>query len=368
MDLCLIHLSDFHLRNKTALTTDKFLQSLVADASMRIRDLDLPDPFIALSGDLAFGGREEEYALVDSFLGSLGEKLHPRKMIFCPGNHDVNWSMLSPLSSNLMNLMIESGGGSLEAVETSLANATDREAIMNGMRPYYSFLEKHGAKVSDMPHYVESTEVANLRLNFISLNSAYIFSQKYFYQGYVGRQQIESAFTRLDQIGQPAFNITLVHHPLEAIAPPSQEETKKLLLQFSDVVLNGHVHSPRVSVEYTANMIGRTKQGSPPVISCARCVFNESNNPAVISGYSIFGIDFEYERVASVKVWEVQLDSSKGEWYHDEKKRTYPLVVKAPSARENAGTDALPPSDHVGPKVTDAERGLLSRWKRSEQN
>jgi predicted MPP superfamily phosphohydrolase len=368
MDFCLIHLSDFHLRSKTLLTTDGILQSLVTDASERIRELDLPDPYIALSGDLAFGGREDEYSLVDSFLGTLGEKLHSRKTIFCPGNHDVNWSLLSPLNSNLMNLMIEKGEGSLETAEASFASETERETLMSGMSPYYSFLKSHGVRVSNMAYYIESAEVANLKLNFISLNSAYLFSAKYYYEGYVGRQQIESAAAKVDQMGQPAFNITLVHHPLEAIAPPSQEETKKLLLQLSDIILNGHVHSPRVSLEYTANMIGRTKQGPPPVVSCARCVFSGDNNPAVIPGYSIFGIDFEYEGVASLKVWEVQFDKGKGEWYHDERKRTYPLVVKVPSARESAGTDVLGSSDQVGQKVTDAEKRLLSRWKRSNRD
>ena len=368
MDFCLIHLSDFHLSSKTLSTTDRILRSLVADASERIHDLDLPDPYIAVSGDLAFSGREEEYALVDSFLGKLGETLHPRKIVFCPGNHDVNWSLLSPLNSKLMNLMIEKGNGSLEAVEASFASVTDRETLMHGMRPYYSFLKSHGVEVSDMPYYIESTEVANLKLNFISLDSAYIFSEKYYYNGYVGRQQIESAARKVDQIGQPAFNVTLVHHPLEAIAPPSQEETKQLILGFSDVILNGHVHSPRVALEYAASMIGRTKQGPPPVVSCARCVFNEDNDPTVIPGYSIFGIDFEYEKVASLKVWEVRLDSSKGEWYHDERKGTYPLVVKVPSRSESAGEDAIVTSDQVGPKVTDAEKRLLSRWKRSERD
>ena len=219
-----------------------------------------------------------------------------------------------------------------------------------------------------MPYYVESTEASNLKLNFISLNSAYIFSEKYYYNGYVGRQQIESAASKVNQMGQPAFNVTLVHHPLEAIAPPSQEETKKLLLQLSDVILNGHVHSPRVSLEYTARMIGRTKEGPPPIVSCARCVFNEDDDPTVIPGYSIFGIDFEYERVTSLKVWEVQLDGGKGKWYHDERKGTYPLVVKVPSRSESAGADALGTPDQVGPKVTDEEKRLLRRWKRSNRD
>jgi hypothetical protein len=125
-----------------------------------------------------------------------------------------------------------------------------------------------------------------------------------------------------------------------------------------DVILNGHVHSPRVSVEYTGRMLGRTRAGPPPVVSCARCVFDEANDPTVSSGYSIIGLDFEYERVAAMKVWEVQFDRSKVLWYYDEAKQTYPMVVKIP-----APGGVLSGSSRVGPKVTDEERQLLRRWK-----
>jgi hypothetical protein len=102
-------------------------------------------------------------------------------------------------------------------------------------------------------------------------------------------------------------------------------------------------------------MLGRTREGPPPVISCARCVFDEANDPGVSSGYSIIGVDFEYEKVASLKVWEVEFDKSKGTWYYDERKETYPLVVRVPRAGQDLGG--------VGPKVTDEEKRLLDRWK-----
>ena len=226
-----------------------------------------------------------------------------------------------------------------------------------GMGPYYSFLERHGIRSVPDLFYVRPHTVANLRLNIISLNSAYLFSRKYNYQGYVGLPQLKAAEAAVSNQREPSLNMTLVHHPLEAIVPASQEETKRRLFAFSDVILNGHVHSPRVSVEYTARMLGRSREGPPPEISCARCVFDEANSPDVSSGYSIIGIDFEYEKAASLKVWEVEFDREKGTWYYDDKKQTYPMVVKVSAG---SGDEV----DRVGPKVTDAERSLLGRWKR----
>lgn len=81
---------------------------------------------------------------------------------------------------------------------------------------------------------------------------------------------------------------------------------------------------------------------------------DEANDPTVSSGYSIIGVDFEYEHVAAVKVWEVEFNKPSFKWYYDEKKRTYPLEVNVPLAGREYG---------VGPKVTDAERKLLEKWK-----
>jgi len=359
LDFCLVHLSDFHLRTSTQPQTDQILSSLAADLRGRIESLDLPNPHVALSGDLAYGGRDEEYAIVDGFVDNLVKSLHARSATFCGGNHDVNWSSLAPLATDLMNEMVEKRGG-VASTEARFAIDADRVAMRAGMDPYYKFLEKHGIRSESDLYYTKSLNVANLKLNLISLNSAFLFSRKYNYHGYVGQQQLKSAEKFVTGQREPSFNITLVHHPLEAIVPSSQEETKRRLFAFSDVILNGHVHSPRVSVEYTARMLGRAREGPPPVISCARCVFDEANDPSVSSGYSIIGIDFEYEKVAAIKVWEVEFDRRKGTWYYDEKKQTYPMVVKV---QTGSGEDL----DRVGTKVTDADRSLLGRWKQEQK-
>jgi len=290
---------------------------------------------------------------VDAFVGSLTDSLHGRSVTFCGGNHDVNWGVLAPISTEMMNEMVEKRGG-VAATESNYAIESERDAMKAGMGPYYSFLQRHGIRSEPDLYYLSSQTVANLKLNLISLNSAYLFSRKYNYHGYAGLPQLKAAEKAVTGNTRPSFNITLVHHPLEAIVPSSQEETKRRLFSFSDIILNGHVHSPRVSVEYTARMLGRTREGPPPVISCARCVFDEANDPTVSSGYSIIGIDFEYEKAASLKVWEVEFDREKGEWYYDENKQTYPMTVEV-----QAGSG----DDRVGPKVTDAERTLLGRWR-----
>ena len=147
MDFALVHLSDFHLRTKTQAQTDPILSSLANDLPDRVQSLDLPTPHLALSGDLAYGGLDEEYALVDAFVDSLTDKLHARSTVFCGGNHDVNWSLISPLCGDLMKGMVERGG-STTLTEEKFGNDADRETLRAGMGPYYSFWERRGVKSS----------------------------------------------------------------------------------------------------------------------------------------------------------------------------------------------------------------------------
>ncbi len=55
----------------------------------------------------------------------------------------------------------------------------------------------------------------------------------------------------------------------------------------------------------------------------------------------------------------MEFDKEKGSWYYDERKQTYPMVVKVQS-----GSGDNP--DRVGPKVTDAERSLLGKWREEQ--
>ena len=137
----------------------------------------LPDPHVALSGDLAYGGREEEYSIVDGFVDELREALNARKMVYCGGNHDVNWSLLAPFDAELMNDMVEKRGG-VAGAEKRFGDDTDREALRKGMGRYCSFLEKRGLKSTSDLFYVDCVDVTDLRLNYISLNSAFLFSRK----------------------------------------------------------------------------------------------------------------------------------------------------------------------------------------------
>ena len=72
---------------------------------------------------------------MDSFVGSLTDSIHGRSVTFCGGNHDVNWSVLAPISTDMMNEMVEKRGG-VATTESRYAVEADRGAMKAGMGPY----------------------------------------------------------------------------------------------------------------------------------------------------------------------------------------------------------------------------------------
>lgn len=86
-----LHLSDFHLRVRDAWPQDVVLTAL-CDSIARQREAGLIADFILATGDLAFSGKGEEYALAADFFDALCKASNvPKDRVFVvPGNHDVD--------------------------------------------------------------------------------------------------------------------------------------------------------------------------------------------------------------------------------------------------------------------------------------
>jgi predicted MPP superfamily phosphohydrolase len=320
--LRLIHLSDLHLGERNTLEASIVLDTLVKDVNSRLSQWNLANPYIAISGDLTFAGRKEEYKLVDDFFGRLSDKLKPAGFVFCPGNHDLNWSDHPRSNSDLMEDLVERGTSSITRVDKRFEHDHDREELRTGMSNYYEFLAKHGVVFNSYLYSLSSIVAEQFKVNFIGLNSAYLFCSKYSYYGYVGMPQLERAFNEASSKGNlpddfRVFNISLVHHPFQAIVPASQIETENLTKSRSDVILNGHVHNLRVYLDLTASLIGARNTRSHPVISGARCVYDEVNDPHIVPGYSILDLQFEGNLVKRIEIYEIHYDKTKEEWLAD---------------------------------------------------
>jgi predicted MPP superfamily phosphohydrolase len=99
----LVHLSDIHFNKKSGdhwdVDTD-LRNELLLDAARQFKTLGKPD-LLLIGGDVAFGGKKDEYVRAREWLTELMEKLEVQipKVLIVPGNHDVDQGIVKASSS-----------------------------------------------------------------------------------------------------------------------------------------------------------------------------------------------------------------------------------------------------------------------------
>ena len=94
----ILHLSDIHFRAGKAWDAEPVLRKLTGFIETEVKAGLAPD-LVAITGDLAFAGIAEEYALARTWLDDLWKKLGdpPRdRLLLVPGNHDVDRKKVDP--------------------------------------------------------------------------------------------------------------------------------------------------------------------------------------------------------------------------------------------------------------------------------
>jgi predicted MPP superfamily phosphohydrolase len=329
--MTIVHFSDLHLQRESQFTQKGILSKLVEDAQKVIREKGLSAPFVAISGDLACSGTQKEYEYVEKFSHKLIDELAPLGLIFCPGNHDLNWEEYDKTcNSSLMNSLIkEPNPENIKNIERRF-HTLEKDLLKRGMDNYYQFLKRMGQSYNDDFLYsLKNIDIGKTSLSFVSMNSAYLFSRDYKDFGYIGQTQMKEAFeetqTSLPKNMQ-AFNIALFHHPFESIAPASEVDTERFLKSRYGLFLNGHVHNLKVYCDLTENLTGESARR--PLISCARCAIDKEEDPYVTAGYSIFRIGFDDGKVGSIAIYERKYRKEDGEWGAEDQVE-YPIVVRS---------------------------------------
>lgn len=238
-----LHLSDFHLRPQRVkrYDQDRVLRGLV-EFLERDRPR-FPLDLLFVTGDLAHGGKADEYEVVSELLRRLLEVtgVPPERTFVVPGNHDVDrdvgrW-LLRTLHSDeeSTRFFVESGSRrfhaeKLEAYRASMA------ALLGGRRPL-------GLGVG--ADAVEIVEVRGARLAVASFNSAW-FAQADDDRGalWLGEAGVDGAEGRIADEGI-GFAIALMHHPLDELHEIERYAIERRLDRVFDLVLRGHLHQER---------------------------------------------------------------------------------------------------------------------------
>jgi Predicted phosphohydrolases len=251
-----LHISDLHFCSQKAYDETIVLKELFKDIEKCIQENSLQPDFIIISGDISFGSKPDEYVLAKNFLDNLLKvsKVNKDRLYIVPGNHDVDRTTLTALSSDAAKILIDRS-----RVNSLLASDIDRSYMLERFHNYKNFIndyfEDDGIHFdTDEYFYVKMIDLVGLKIAILGLNSSWISSSNED-RGklLLGEPQIRSA---LDESGDADMRLAIMHHPFDWLQDFDRRDAEAQLLNNCTFILNGHMHHPGIlqitSPDYSA--------------------------------------------------------------------------------------------------------------------
>ena len=245
-----LHLSDWHQKTDKDFDRKIVLRALLKDIRERNKissDLEKID-FVIFSGDVAFGGKPEEYqAAKEQFFQPILEacKLEPEQLFIVPGNHDLDRNKFKLLPGDLKKPL-----STEKEVQEWLTDDCNRPHVLEPFQAFNSFFREYSRQ--DSPDYtnVRIIEVNDKKIALLGLNSAWMCGrnkEKIGDYGYVivGEPQISDA---IDEISGADLKIAILHHPFKWLSEFDQNRIEYQLRRGCDFILQGHQHSSNVEI------------------------------------------------------------------------------------------------------------------------
>ena len=275
----ILHVSDLHARVGLEMYLETRVRAMLED----VERLNIQIDAIIFTGDLAFSGKEEEYALADRLLLSpLKSRFlinkQPVPVYIIPGNHDIDRGRIDPMVER--GLLTELTG-SQTAVQY-LDHKSYTRPRLQAFYDYRSRLLNHDFQ----PFYCSVQHVKGIDIGFACLNSAWRCSgtedEKHLF---LTEEQIYSAYKAVENC---VVKIALVHHPLNWLHPSEYEAVVHDLKRNFDIVAKGHLHVQDSMGEITPN--------SDCILFSAPALCDGRLPDA---GYNIYCLDYENKKVVA---------------------------------------------------------------------
>ena len=311
-----LHISDLHLR-----PTDKWSQDVVLESMcrniMNQRDGGTTFDFVLVTGDIAFSGKAEEYAMADDFFKELQSATGvPVHLIFCvAGNHDIDRTRQelcfrgarNELSSQIQVDELLAGGENLDTLLTRQGNFRQFQDS--------AFATQDRCPTQDGLGYVARVSVDDIKLAIIGLNSAWLAEGGLDDHGklLIGERQVINALRLVQNCGDnPHIVIGMTHHPLRLLQEFDQAPLYTLFEEGFDFFHCGHLHEP------TASLTGPVGAGCLTIAAGAAFQSRYFHN-----SYSIVGLDLQH-RLRTVRVYRYNHLSRS---FYESDARRYPIDV-----------------------------------------
>lgn len=244
-------ISDLHLKFNLETWSQKVvLREMVRDIEKR-KDGFRNVQFIVVSGDLAFSGRPEEYALVELFLDDLRAlfELERNRIFFVPGNHDINRDLQTTCFVGARQLF-----DSPQAVERFLRTPDERDTLLRRLAGFLDldsrYCEGHDRYFTDDGlAFVAPLEIDGVPICIAGLNSAWLCEggDEDMRQILVGDCPIID-IVELVRNHSPRLVIGVLHHPPDWLRDFDQRALEERFLPECDLLHRGHLHEPNVRI------------------------------------------------------------------------------------------------------------------------
>lgn len=240
MTAVLLHLSDIHIKT----TNDPILKRGENIAACVFPSLPLASHlFIVVSGDVAFSGEENQYALAADFLTSIRtsiqkERSIPVSFIIVPGNHDCDFNQ----ESGTRKMLIKS----LEGSDTSDIDSSIIDACTAIQKPFFKFREdlEGNNKSDDLLWRSSRFDIGDKTIGFECLNVSWVSKL---------REEPGRLYFPIDRYLDKKTNdadirILVLHHPLNWFNQSIYRAFRMFVRQLANIVISGHEHQGNVGV------------------------------------------------------------------------------------------------------------------------
>jgi len=232
MKVSLIHFSDIHFREGENHLNDKFN---ALKATFNQIDLNTEHVIVAITGDIAFSGKQEEYRIASAFCEEVSKTLSRFKQtwVLTPGNHDCQFT-----PNKMRDLCIKHLDDYRETIEKD-----EMDICTSPQAGFFDFVNSGiwqiGIRDGNLSHYKDVNIGSSvIRLNCI--NTAWCSSNP-------EHQTLVYPIKRLPYpTPDKCFSITLMHHALPWFESDNGREIFSVIEQQSDLVLVGHQHLPGI--------------------------------------------------------------------------------------------------------------------------
>lgn len=226
-----------------------------------------PD-LVCFTGDVADWGLTSEYVEVTRFIDRLVHQLGVTRshVYVVPGNHDVRradprterdehekWQALRNviLSAPRATSSWLAGGHPPRALDAQLV-----DAVMQRTNSFWHWVKNELGRPELLPaqhahrrlgyHHVLTLPHLPFPVHVIGLDSAWLAGDEHD-QGKLWLTQHQRDLLLYDESGKPwsdGFRLALLHHPIEELAQPERDPTRRDLAATVHLLLHGHQHDP----------------------------------------------------------------------------------------------------------------------------